>query len=65
MYRSPAATILVRILAIGGGGGGAGRNAGGCGGGGGSGYVEVASKTLLPNTDYLITVGSGGGAGGS
>ena len=57
-YRSPAETLVVRLLVVGGGGGGGGIT--NCGQGGGSGYVAVDSKYLVPNTEYSITVGKGG-----
>lgn len=58
---TPANTVNVQYLVVGGGGGG-GANAGG---GGGAGAFRVSSSySLVPGTSYAISIG-GGGSGGT
>ena len=42
----------------------AGGGAGGTGGGGAGGYRELTSQTLLPATNYTVTIGAGGTSSG-
>ena len=56
----PAGKSSVRVLAVGGGGGGAGEN---YYGGGGSGFVSGGTFTVIPASEYQVTVGSGGRGG--
>lgn len=61
-WTAPAGVTKVRVRAWGGGGGGGGSSDsdGQGGGGGGGGYAE-SIVTVLPKTDYSVTVGTGGG----
>ena len=59
-WTCPSGVTKVRALVIaGGGGGGADRSAGG----GAGGMVDHPSFTVIPGTNYSVTVGTGGGGG--
>lgn len=62
-WQPPQGVLSARIRCYGGGGGGAAGSGGvGGGGGGGGGFGEI-TITVDPNTNYTVTVGSGGSGG--
>lgn len=65
-WTCPAGVTKAFISGVGGGGGGGGgSNGGGSGGGGGGGAKAVRQTvTVVPTTEYTVTIGGGGAGGG-
>lgn len=61
-WTAPAYVTTVEYLVVGGGGGGGGGYDTGGGGGGGGGMVLTGSLSVIPESMYAVTVGSGGAA---
>ena len=59
-WTCPENITNISVVAVGGGGGGGNSTSYGASGGGGGGLIWVNNITVIPNTDYLITVGAGG-----
>jgi glycine rich protein len=57
---------FVELYCLGAGGGGAGGNsASNSGGGGGGGALAIKYQSVIPGTEYTLTIGAGGGGGGA
>jgi hypothetical protein len=68
IWTAPAGITNVTVEMWGGGGGGGGSDGpgsgnAGAGGGGGGAYTKTTNLTVVPGTNYTITVGAGGTAG--
>lgn len=65
-WTAPAGVTKAVISGVGGGGGGGGGSNGGGSGGGGGGGAKVVRKavTVVPTTEYTVTIGGGGSGGG-
>lgn len=62
----PKAAMVIDLFAVGGGGGSDHSSGTWPDGGGGGGYTAtVLSQTLTKNGEYSVTIGAGGGAGGT
>tara|TARA_B000000437_G_scaffold120079_1_gene87236 strand:- start:890 stop:2671 length:1782 start_codon:yes stop_codon:yes gene_type:complete len=59
-WTCPENITQISVVAVGGGGGGGNSNGYGASGGGGGGLIWVNNITVIPDTDYTITVGAGG-----
>lgn len=66
VFTVPANITSIRVRVVGCGGGGAGgQNNPAAGGGGGGGGFAYGTFTVTPGTNYTITIGNGGSAGGA
>lgn len=66
-WTAPSGVTLARVVVIGGGGGGGAWNPdgdGADGGRGGFGGIAIGTFTVVPSTNYTVTVGAGGSGGG-
>jgi hypothetical protein len=61
-WLAPTDVYSVEYLVVGGGGGGGGAYDTGGGGGGGAGMVLTGIMSVIPDSNYTVTVGSGGSA---